>query len=342
LDVLSPEDESTILSTIRKPKPIDEVRRVIEFPAFREADFDMAVNDKQPQNNIVIDTEVVDQLNNFIACIAAMYRIHEFHNFEHASRAAMSTSRLLSSCQSLIDPLTQFACTFSSLIPDVDHPGVSNNDVVSSKSFLAQSYGNSSAIEQNAFDLVWSLLMSPVYYRLRTSIYRNKEEFIRFRQIMVNTVIVSNVDNLDHQIERIAKWKTSISRPVATDTSEVRNLKLTCVIEIAAQASAIVHSLQHWSMYQKWIINLLKERYDSFSAGRLKSNPYKTCFETELAFLDTVAVPLSHLLKESGCFGASVIENMDQAMDNRNEWERGGQDVVAEIFNDTLRLQALL
>ena len=80
------------------------------------------------------------------------------------------------------DPLIQFACVFSALIHDSDHPGVGNVQLVLEKTPLASYYNNQSVAEQNSIDLAWSLLMSDDYKALRGAIYNTDTELRRFRQ----------------------------------------------------------------------------------------------------------------------------------------------------------------
>lgn len=92
-----------------------------------------------------LNDDVVQQLREYVANVAALYRCNPFHNFEHASHVTMSVVKLLSrivvpadidyenlgmdKIASTLhdhtygitsDPLTQFACVFSALIHDVD------------------------------------------------------------------------------------------------------------------------------------------------------------------------------------------------------------------------------
>ena len=51
------------------------------------------------------------------------------------------------------DPLTQFACVYSALIHDVDHPGVPNPQLIVENPELADKYKERSVAEQNSLDL---------------------------------------------------------------------------------------------------------------------------------------------------------------------------------------------
>lgn len=50
----------------------------------------------------------------------------------------------------------------------------------------AMRYKNVSVAEQNSVDVAWGILMEPEFQKLRETIYTDKNELIRFRQLVVN------------------------------------------------------------------------------------------------------------------------------------------------------------
>ena len=122
--------------------PLDEVVEVIALPKGNRI-FDS-------KKEVKLTVEIKQQLESFVSDIAAMYKENLFHNFEHACHVTMSVVKLLSrivappksisefgsdsrdstdsehedhSYGITSDPLAQFACVFSALIHDADHPG---------------------------------------------------------------------------------------------------------------------------------------------------------------------------------------------------------------------------
>lgn len=91
------------------------------------------------------------------------------------------------------DPLTQFATVFSALIHDADHAGVSNAQLVKERSAVALQYKDKSVLEQNSVDLAWHLLMNNDYKQLRATIYQTDGELKRFRQLVVNSVMATDI-----------------------------------------------------------------------------------------------------------------------------------------------------
>ena len=72
----------------------------------------------------------------------------------------------------------------------VDHQGVPNSQLVKENALVAKAYSTSPA-EQNSIDLAWNLFMDPAHATLRSVICPTAKEFARFRQLVVNAVMVS-------------------------------------------------------------------------------------------------------------------------------------------------------
>jgi 3'5'-cyclic nucleotide phosphodiesterase len=91
------------------------------------------------------------------------------------------------------DPLTQFAVVFSALIHDCDHSGVPNAQLVNENEPLANRYHSKSVAEQNSIDLAWSLLTEDDYKELRVAICGTAVELQRFRQLVVNSILATDL-----------------------------------------------------------------------------------------------------------------------------------------------------
>ena len=109
------------------------------------------------------------------------------------------------------DPLTQFAVLLSALIHDLDHPGVPNAQLVKEKARLASVYRNKSVAELNSLDLAWNLLMQDEFEALRGEIYTTEDEFFRFRQLMVNIVLATDIMDKELGSLRKDRWSKAFS-----------------------------------------------------------------------------------------------------------------------------------
>jgi 3'5'-cyclic nucleotide phosphodiesterase len=134
---------------------------------------------------------------------------------------------------------------FCALIHDVDHTGVSNGQLVKEKAHIATLYKNKSVAEQNSIDLAWDLLMQDDYENLRRCIYANADEFKRFRQLVVNTVLATDIFDKELSTLRKNRWAKAFSEvPVEEPVADTANRKATIVIEHLIQGSDVSHTMQ--------------------------------------------------------------------------------------------------
>jgi len=232
------------------------------------------------------------------------------------------------------DPLTHFALVFSALIHDVDHVGLPNFLLIKENTELGTKYKNKSVAEQNSVDLSWTLLMEPRFSELRKFIYHDVSELSRFRQLVVNTLLATDI--FDKELSELRKkcWDKAFSKASQRRKSgheNTVNRKATIVIEHLIQASDVAHTMQHWHIYQKWNERLFDEMYLAFKSGRSFKNPALGWYEGELGFFDGYIIPLAKKLKDCGVFGVSSDEYLNYAVENRSEWCEKGQNVVAKL-----------
>lgn len=232
------------------------------------------------------------------------------------------------------DPLTQFACVFAALIHDADHPGVPNSQLVKEKTELAEIYKNKSVAEQNSVNLAWNLLMDSKYQRLRDAICVDQQETIRFRQLVVNAVMATDILDKDLKKLREGRWERAFTKSslCERDCRDAINRKATIVIEHLIQASDVAHTMQHWHIYRNWNERLFLEMHRAFEQDRAEQDPSETWYKGELLFFDYYIIPLARKLSDCGVFGVSSDEYLNYAVMNRNEWEKKGKDVVASMI----------
>jgi class 3 adenylate cyclase len=329
---------------------IEEVQEIVTLPVFNA---DNAKKMKDPEL-VDLGDEVIAQLTEYVTVVSAMYRSNPFHNFEHASHVITSTVKLLSRISApdlrhgddeadaeknlhdltygiTSDPLTQFACIFAALIHDADHPGVPNGQLIIEKASIAAAYREKSIAEQNSVDLAWELLMDETFIDLRRCIYQTESEFKRFRELVVNAVMATDIMDKDLKALRNGRWEKAFNGDQEEDAQKAVNRKATIVIEHLIQASDVAHTMQHWHIYRKWNARLFEEMYKAYSEGRAEKDPSDFWYKGEMGFFDFYIIPLAKKLKDCGVFGVSSYEYLNYAEKNRREWEIKGQEIVAEM-----------
>lgn len=232
--------------------PFDEVKEIITLPKYNAK----AAENQQNPKYIQLDPKIERQLYSYIYKLATMYRQEvPFHNFSHASHVTMSVVKMLSRIvapdvadgdnedvlQSIhnttfgitSDPLTQFSVILAALIHDVDHTGLPNATLIAEGAPIAATYENKSVAEQNSVDLSWNLLMSDEFADLRAVIYTNEEELKRFRALLVNTVMATDIVDKELKNLRNARWEKAFKGETVEESKEdVVNRKATIVLEV--------------------------------------------------------------------------------------------------------------
>eukprot|EP00980_Cylindrotheca_fusiformis_P001073 scaffold295_cov96-Cylindrotheca_fusiformis.AAC.3 len=334
---------------------LEEFVPIIPLKRFDAGD----LSKRQKASSIDIGEVAISQLRSYLANVASMYQDNAFHNFEHASHVTASVKKLLTrivhvdhgnglrtstrevdlvdmaghSYGITSDPLTQFSVVFSAIIHDMDHPGVPNAQLVKEKTRNAQIFKKSVA-EQNSVELAWGMLMGDEYKALRACIYQTEDDLRRFRQLVVNTVMATDIVDKELQALRKSRWETAFAdAPTNQDVAlSSDDCKATIVIEHLIQASDVSHTMQHWHIYKSWNQKFFMECYAAYKAGRAESDPSETWYKGELGFFDFYVIPLAKKLGSCGVFGVSSHEYLNYAQNNRDEWAREGEKMVLEYL----------
>jgi hypothetical protein len=176
--------------------------------------------------------------------------------------------------------------------------------------------------------------MSPPFTELRRCVYSTPSELNRFRQLVVNNVLATDIFDKELQTLRRNRWDKAFQKfqpRTAGDSAEDDvNRKATIVMEHLIQASDVAHTMQHWHIYHKWNERLFSEMTVAYQNGRMDKDPAEGWYQGELGFLDNYIIPLAKKLKECGVFGVSSDEYLNYALENRREWASKGEEVVAK------------
>lgn len=106
------------------------------------------------------------------------------------------------------------------------------------------SYTNS--IEFSSLDLSWTLLMSDKFQKLRNCMFVDQSELLRFRQVLVNVVLATDIFDKELNDLRRNRWNKAFAPEVeiGEQSPEYKNeLRGTIVIEHIIQASDVSHCM---------------------------------------------------------------------------------------------------
>ena len=345
-------------------QPVSAVSEVLELPRFDPRVARRQSINTKTTNTSTINQAVRTQLRAYVARIARYYKDVPFHNFEHASHVALSANKLIKRIiapedvdynkdgtnngermESLAsdlhhstfgissDPLTHFVVVFAALVHDVDHTGVPNAQLVKEEDPIAVRYHNKSVAEQHSVQLALETLAEPQYGDLQNCIYANNYEENRFRQLVINSVMATDIVDRDLDTLRKNRWTKAFHSANCSHTMEEHvNRKATIVIEHIIQASDVAHTMQHWHVFCKWNEKLYNEMYAAYLCGRSAKDPSIDWYDSEIGFFDHYIIPLAKKLQECGIFGVSSDEYLQYALANRQEWAIKGRQVTKEMI----------
>ena len=178
-----------------------------------------------------ISSEVLSELYKYVTTIALHYRSVRYHSLEHAYHVLISCSKLLNMLMDFAstdespssvkckkeksgltsDPLNQLALLFSAMIHDVDHRGITNQQLVKEGDELAIMYNDQSVAEQRSISLAFSELMKkkppserePKEDELSNMEYEHlcrvifgkpsSEEYRKFRRTVIDLVLATDI-----------------------------------------------------------------------------------------------------------------------------------------------------
>lgn len=199
------------------------------------------------------------------------------------------------------DAIAQFAVVFAALVHDVDHRGVPNAQLIKEKKSLAEKYKNKSVAENNSIRVAWSELLKEEFSNLRRCIFGSDEDESRFRQLLINVVIATDITDRERRAGERLRWEMAFgSRSEDTNSCEDEwqlksdrqlpdidvSLKATVVLEQIVLASDVAHTMQHWLTYVKWNERLYKEMWEAYINGRAEKDPTLGWYKGEIGFFD--------------------------------------------------------
>jgi len=109
-----------------------------------------------------------------------------------------------------------------------------------------------SIAEQNSFCVAWALLSEDRFKDLRNTIYRNEAEATRFRHLVIQAVMATDLFDKDNSKFREDRWNKSFDTTGSAigEESPIQALdrKDTLVLEHLTMAVDISHTMQHWHL----------------------------------------------------------------------------------------------
>lgn len=119
---------------------------------------------------------------------------------------------------------------------------MSNTQLIKEQPKLGELYRNKSVAEQNSLSVAMDVLNDSHFKPLREFIFETQEEFTRFRQVVVNVVLATDIFDPELNDLRKKRWAQAFAEN--TNTTNVNDARATVVIEHIMQASDVCHTMQ--------------------------------------------------------------------------------------------------
>jgi hypothetical protein len=329
--------------------PRDEIAKSITFPIFdKKKESSKQKVHHNPDTTIELNPAVHDQLAEFMTFVASNYHDIPYHDFNHASNVAALANKLL---QRVIDerlamkvthPLVQFSVVLAALIHDMDHVGegrVPDDSIV-------DLYNGRSVAEQNSIDKAWSELMDPnkKYQQLQMAIFANPTELERFRKLLVNTVMATDMFDDELVQDRNFRWEQAFGDTNQDNSQKYDgdgpddDLRATILVEHILQASNIGHTMQPLHGFKRWNERLFLESFQALEVDDECGQAALAMewYEKQLRFFDDYVIPLAARLNDCGTFGNAGADLSSCARSNRKEWEEKGEYIVRQIASSKM------
>jgi 3'5'-cyclic nucleotide phosphodiesterase len=182
-----------------------------------------------------ITTAVIAELAEFVKRMLMGYKDVPYHNRKHCYHVVLSTTKLIdmmiasgSRTYGLkYDPLALLALVFAALSHDVEHQGIPNRQLAAEDDRLAVLYNDQSMAENWSLYVAFSELLQEEFTQLRSCIFchdteTNQHEYRRFRKLVVNLVLCTDIASPERTQIGKSKWKEAFGDPFETVERKIR------------------------------------------------------------------------------------------------------------------------
>lgn len=270
-----------------------------------------------------------DQLYNYISRIIRSHNNVPYHSVHHIFHVLICANKMLHMIQDQPQDQTsdlaksiqshrflQFAFIFSALIHDLDHQGVSNQQLIDQGHRLARKYNGSSVsiAENHSVDLAFEILSHDEYNDLVKEIFGQGENGIhmldKFHESVRDLVLTTDIANVDRKQKVAKNYQRLINNELLHEDEKVLYALEQCLL-----ACDVAPLQQSWTVYRQWCLQLWIEFKEADTKTKISCpfdgkhskkesycKPSHQWNDLQICFLDGYIFPLSRRLDEMEIF----------------------------------------
>mmetsp|Transcript_20194 Transcript_20194/g.68700 ORF Transcript_20194/g.68700 Transcript_20194/m.68700 type:complete len:901 (-) Transcript_20194:126-2828(-) len=271
-----------------------------------------------------------ENLRAFLDEVANLYRDNPYHNFEHCMDVTQTLYRMirLTTARTLLTPIETFSLMVAAISHDMDHPGLTNAYLVSTRDALATTYNDSSVLENRHIACLYHLVSDPEKAEANIFASLDEAQFKDVRRIIINAVLhtdmvhhfktVSQVDVFYELHQKDIELNTEVC---IYETQEDRQF----VMALLLHTADISNPAKPFVVYEKWANCVLTEFFEQGDKERSNNMPISAQMDrtttskpnSQIGFMEFVVAPLYHGV-------CKLFPELNQLMvhlvDNRRRW----------------------
>jgi len=270
----------------------------------------------------------VEKLKKFILCVRSCMFENPYHNWFHACDVTQTVYSLaeIGGITENLSEVEYFALIVSALCHDLEHPGVNNPFLVSSRSDLATLYNDRSVLENHHCCRAFQLMLHADIQLL--SEFSNAN-YVAFRAVVLNNILATDM-------ARHGEYTTKLKRMVDPNTPpEERKLDRQFEMEIIIKCADTSNVLKPFIVAKKWAMRVTDEFFLQGDKEKESGMPLTPmCDRTsqgrvalQKGFVDFVIGPYYKLV-------AAAFPSLNPAFalmwDNREAWNEYDDGMLAD------------
>uniref|UniRef100_A0A8C4Q845 Phosphodiesterase n=1 Tax=Eptatretus burgeri TaxID=7764 RepID=A0A8C4Q845_EPTBU len=250
-----------------------------------------------------------------------------YHNSLHAADVAQSTHVLLSTpaLEAVFTDLEILAAIFAAAIHDVDHPGVSNQFLISTNSELALMYNDESVLENHHLAVGFKLLQEE-----NCDIFQNltRKQRLSLRKMVIDMVLATDMSK---HMNHMADLKTMVETKKVTSSGVLLLDNYTDRIQVLqnmVHCADLSNPTKPLELYRQWTDRIMEEFFRQGDRERergIEISPMcdrhsASVEKSQVGFIDYIVHPLWETWADLVQPDAQDI--LDTLQDNR-DWYQG-------------------